>query len=157
MHVIIKISKINIFLNPYSVSLSAQCGEQTPNPRKSCFSKTPQPPSQEIDRIQIPCINQLSPANTSSDSAIHEAIPAHQLLPPNGLKKLISIELPLIEIQIDNATPEFQQSLKRSRYHGKYYITNRCPFLKRRRKLQQNHRPSPPGTSVRKTSQIIST
>jgi hypothetical protein len=67
-------------------------------------------------------------------------------LPPNGLKKLKSIELPLIEIQIDNATPEFQQFLKPSRYPGKDYITNRCPFLKRRRKLQQNHRPpTPPG------------
>jgi hypothetical protein len=42
------------FVNPYIVSLSAQCGEQTPNPRKSCFAKTPQSPSQEIDRIQIP-------------------------------------------------------------------------------------------------------
>ena len=80
-------------------------------------------------------INQLSPAKTSSDPAIHEATPAHQLLPPNGLRKLKSIELPLIEIQIDNATPEFQQLFKPSRYPGKDFITNRRPFLKRQRKL----------------------
>ena len=111
-----------------------------PEPKKILLREnTPTPFSG--NRPHTNSINQLSPANTSSDSAIHEATPAHQLLPPNGLKKLKSIELPLIEIQIDNATPEFQQLLKPNRYPGIDYITNRCPFLKRRRKLQQKHRP----------------
>jgi hypothetical protein len=86
-------------------------------------------------------INQTSPANTSSDPAMHKVTPAHQLLPPNGLRKVKSIGLPLIEIQIDNATPEFQQLFKPSSYSGKDFNTNRRPFLKCQRKLQQNHRP----------------
>ena len=57
------------------------------------------------------------------------------------MRKLKSIGLPLIiEIQIDNATPQFQQLFKPSRYSGKDFNTNRRPFLKRQRKLQQNHR-----------------
>ncbi len=78
---------------------------------------------------------------------MHEVTPAHQLLPPNGLQKSISIGLPLIEIQIDNATPEFQQLFKPSCYSDKYSNTNRRPFLKSQRKLQQNHRPPPPWDS----------
>ncbi len=78
-----------------------------------------------------------SNTNTSSDPVMHEVTPAQQLLPPKGLRKLESIELPLIEILIDNATPEFQQS-------GKDSNTNRRPFLKSQRKLQHNHCPPPP-------------
>ena len=72
---------------------------------------------------------------------MHEVTPAHQLLPPNGLRKSESIGLPLIEIQIDNATPEFQQLVKPSCYSGKDSNTNCCPFSNSQRKLQENHRP----------------
>jgi hypothetical protein len=67
------------FVNPYSVSLSAQCGGTNREPKKILLHKNTQTPFSG-NSPHTNSINQLSPANTSSDPAIHEATSAHKRL-----------------------------------------------------------------------------
>ena len=62
--------------------------------------------------------------------------------PPNHSRKSHLGGLPLIETQMDNISPVYNQLLKPSLYPDRNLNIIRRPFLKRQRKLHQNHRPA---------------
>jgi hypothetical protein len=95
------------FVNPYRVSLSAQCGETNPKPNKILLYEKNQTPLSGSS-LHTNSINQTPPANISYDPVMQKVTPAHQLLPPNGLRKPEPIGLPLVKLKSTTPHPNFK-------------------------------------------------